>query len=468
MQNFLKILGSVIVSAGLAVTSLFGVHQAPQQTLGTSAPQFVAAKPTFLYGGGIASTDASIKLTALVTPNGTPITTAQLVGGPSGVFYGTIEPATTKKETISCTGVTQNGDGTALITGCVRGLQFTAPYTASTTLALAHAGGSSFVISNSPQVYNDIVSDAVSLTRTNVITGANTFSSTTPPKYDANPVWSNFASTTFASLAYVNQTATSGAANASEAISGISQLATASQASAGTSLGSTGARLVLPSSLGTTTCQTAANSVVISSSTTGKIDQRCIDQTAPYTWTTATSTFNATTSIAAKAGSSLLLDGVGYNFPAAQGAASSSLINDGSGNLSWGIGGGSFAIGQFSTTTLATNQTITLRYSFPTAPRLISFSIVVQCTNTNISSNSISGVATSTSGQEEVDAWATANSTTNFGASGGTGIVASYNCNGSGSGSLTVSSMTSTSTVLTAQSIANTLNQMFINWEAFQ
>lgn len=287
MENILNAIGKIIVSASIAAVSFLGFRAAPPAapSVGASAPQFVAAKPAFLYGGGIGSVDTSIKLTALVTPNGTPIATGQLIGGPSGVFYATIEPATTKKETVSCSGVTQNGDGTALMTGCTRGLQFTAPYTASSTLALSHSGGSSVVISNSPQVYNDIVSDAVSLTRTNVITGSNIFSSTTPPKYDADPVWGNFPSQTLADLSYVNSVATSGAANASETVKGISQLATALQAGSGTSVGSTGARLSLPNSLATTTCQASANSVIISSSTTGKIDSRCIDQTANYTFT---------------------------------------------------------------------------------------------------------------------------------------------------------------------------------------
>lgn len=126
-----------------------------------TVPQYVAAAPTTLYGSGINSTQTSIELSSLTLPDGvTPITTNQLVGGVSGIgsdFYVTIEPASPTKETVSCTAVTQNVNGTAMLTGCIRGLNFTYPYTASTTLAISHSGGVPVVLSNSPQLYNDII-----------------------------------------------------------------------------------------------------------------------------------------------------------------------------------------------------------------------------------------------------------------------------------------------------------------------
>lgn len=230
-----------------------------------AAPQFTAARPTFLYGGGISSSATTIKLTSLVTPDGTPITTAQVVGGVGNVFYITIEPSTTKKETVSCTTITQNGDGTAVLTGCIRGLQFTYPYTALSALALSHSGGSSVVLSNSPQLYQDII-------------------------------------------AYVNSSLAGGVNNASEIAKGIVQLATSLQQASSTPIGgsSTDAALVLYSLNSTSTYNavTAPLKVVVTQNS-GKIDNNFIATTtlfrnANFTGTTtmATTTINTFTPFA--------------------------------------------------------------------------------------------------------------------------------------------------------------------------
>jgi len=238
MNTIFHKIATVIIGGLMTVSSLFGFNQqtVQPQSLGAPAPQFTAAKPTYLYGGGISSSDVSIKLTALVTPNGTPITTAQLVGSALlNVFYATIEPSTNKKETISCTGVTQNGDGTAVITGCTRGLQFTYPYTASSTLAIGHSGGSAVVLSNSPQVYNDIIT-------------------------------------------YINNATSSGAVDASVTAKGLVAVATANQAASNAQVGSgnTSAYLALTTSIASSTRVGSSSVVVITSSSTGYIDSSFI------------------------------------------------------------------------------------------------------------------------------------------------------------------------------------------------
>lgn len=324
MNTIFHKIATVVIGGLMTVSSLFGFnHQSVQQpNLGALAPQFTAAKPTYLYGGGISSSDTSIKLTALVTPNGTAITTAQLVASVSNVFYATVEPSTNKKETISCTGVTQNGDGTALITGCTRGLQFTYPYTASSTLAIGHSGGSSVVLSNSPQVYNDIINFAsstyVDFASTQTVTGTKTFSGTTTLSgitaisgastitspnisnptvsgtlagsitlsgvntisgvntFSAKPIFSVGATgitptgtTDVAIKSYVDGVAIAGGAIASNSLTGISRVASSSQIQTGYS--STTAYLI-PSSLASSVASTTASVVVVSSSTTGLID----------------------------------------------------------------------------------------------------------------------------------------------------------------------------------------------------
>ena len=56
------------------------------------------------------------------------------------IAYGTIDPQTSRSEFISFTGITQNSDGSAQLTGVTRGLTRTpagSSCTASTTLAVA-------------------------------------------------------------------------------------------------------------------------------------------------------------------------------------------------------------------------------------------------------------------------------------------------------------------------------------------
>lgn len=245
------------LAIGLAIiTTFFGINSHVNNYQSTAAlgaaPQFTAAKPTALYGGGIGSSDTNIKIISLVTPANAPITTSQLVGGIGSLYYATIEPSTSKKETVGCTAVTQNADGTAIMTGCSRGLSFTFPYTASSSLALSHSGGSTVVLSNSPQLYQDII-------------------------------------------AYINGAvaSSSGVNDASLIAKGIVQVASGQQAASGTPIGggSTSAPLALTSTISTSTCPSSGNYVVVTSFTTGKIPNTCIG-------TLSNTTLNGTTTLA--------------------------------------------------------------------------------------------------------------------------------------------------------------------------
>lgn len=111
----------------------------------------VAGIPYYLYGSGAAAADTTVTLTSFKQPvSQTPLTITDF--GDTG--YITLEPGnTTRQEFISFTGVTQNSDGTATLTGVTRGLGNVSPYTASSTLRKAHGGGTSVVVSNSPQFY---------------------------------------------------------------------------------------------------------------------------------------------------------------------------------------------------------------------------------------------------------------------------------------------------------------------------
>jgi len=106
---------------------------------------------TYTLNSSISSTATSITLSSFTEPvSGTPYTMALLN---TDIAYGTISPKTSKSEFISFTGITQNVDGTATLTGVTRGLAKKYPFTTSATFKLPHSGQDIFIISNSPQLY---------------------------------------------------------------------------------------------------------------------------------------------------------------------------------------------------------------------------------------------------------------------------------------------------------------------------
>ena len=155
-----------IATAGLFLAGLFGYQPVQQEqvvepniqeetqeeTLG--AVQTVGGKGYTLYGGGIDSDDTSITLTSFTLPvSGVEITMSNF----GEIGYVTIEPGSaSKQEFVSFTGITANSDETVTLTGVSRGLLPISPYTASTTYAKSHPGGSIVVISNPPQLYSQV------------------------------------------------------------------------------------------------------------------------------------------------------------------------------------------------------------------------------------------------------------------------------------------------------------------------
>ena len=146
---------SIIASAVLTLGSFFGIH--PQQApTPVEAPRVGSFNPT---GGGtyrlqssIGSSDTTITLSSFKEPVSNIYYTMTYLN--SSIEYATIEPQTSTKEFISFTGITQNSDGTATLTGVTRGLGFSYPYTASTTLQQAHPANAIFILSNPPQLTN--------------------------------------------------------------------------------------------------------------------------------------------------------------------------------------------------------------------------------------------------------------------------------------------------------------------------
>lgn len=208
--------------------------------LGGTLP--VAGVTYTLSGSGVTASASSIPLTSLTIPQtGYELLDADF----STTFYVTFEPGNTKRQEIaSCTTVTQNADNTATLSGCTRGLLPFSPYTASTSYQFAHAGGTSLIFSDAPQLFNEYPAKSNSET----ITGQWTYSAipyipTSTPTDDRHAV----------SLYQFQQATTTGGINASETQKGVGELATGAEASAATSAGSSGARLILPGSLASST-----------------------------------------------------------------------------------------------------------------------------------------------------------------------------------------------------------------------
>ncbi len=157
------------------------------QNLGDFNP---TAAGTYYLQGGISQTATTIYLSSFKEPiSNVPYTMAYLN---SNIEYGVIDPLTANRsELISFNGITQNSDGSAVLTGVVRGLSRSYPFTASTTITQTHAAQAQFILSNTPQVFTQYAAKQNNET----ITGAWSFP---PPVGSSSP----------ATQAYVLQTIT--------------------------------------------------------------------------------------------------------------------------------------------------------------------------------------------------------------------------------------------------------------------
>ncbi len=116
--------------------------------------KFAQLQEFTLAGSGVALGDSSMVLTSFKDIDGTNLAMTSF----GTVGFGTIEPGSgTQEEQISFTGITQNGDGTATLTG-IKTVLFLYPYTQTANFAKSHGGGTTFVISNTSGFYNELTS----------------------------------------------------------------------------------------------------------------------------------------------------------------------------------------------------------------------------------------------------------------------------------------------------------------------
>lgn len=255
---------------------------------------FVSGKVYKLSGSGISSTAETISLTSFQKP----ITDQELAMTDFGdIGYATIDPGTTeKKEFISFTGVTQDGSSDkASLTGVTRGLQFTTPYTASSTLAVSHSGGAKFIISNAPQLYNEM---AIKRNDEDIL-GQWTFDADDIADYDASPTFTT--DNQIITKKYADDLTYAGAPDGSLTVKGLFEMATLAELISGTATGTTGAYLTAPTSMFATT--TSASNLITVTDTDGLLSQTFLDLTESFTFSgaviaTSTLELNAGTSIA--------------------------------------------------------------------------------------------------------------------------------------------------------------------------
>tara|TARA_Y100000310_G_scaffold91907_1_gene89430 strand:+ start:620 stop:2281 length:1662 start_codon:yes stop_codon:yes gene_type:complete len=250
----------------------------------------IAGSTYTLAGSGITSSGASITLQSFTIPqNGYKIQDSDL----SDTFYITLEPGSTKRqEIVSCTTVVQNANDTATLSGCTRGLSPITPFTSSSTLQFAHAGGSQVIFSDPPQLFNEYVS----LANTQTLTGQKFF--------DIFPEFSDGTSPTttnqFATKGYVDNLVNQGAATSSLTVAGISELATRVENASSTVWGATEPHVQQSQHSSSTPSDARTGLWDIWSENDGYLAQGWIDLSETFTWTglttfTATSTFSATT-----------------------------------------------------------------------------------------------------------------------------------------------------------------------------
>lgn len=196
-----------------------------------STLKFVQTPAVALYTGMSASAT-----TCRVTPypldlDGNKLTITDFGDTPSF----TVDPkVSTYEEICTFTGITDNGDNTATLTGLTRDVLSKSPYNTSGTGRL-HGASAVIVFSDNPQLFNRLAAKENNET----ITGTWTFSVT--PTITNAPS----ASTDAANKAYVDGVAVSGAPNASTTVKGLVELATQAETDARSTTGGTGALLVI-------------------------------------------------------------------------------------------------------------------------------------------------------------------------------------------------------------------------------
>lgn len=176
--------------------------------------KFLQTQPYSLAGSGAIIGATSIILKSMTDIDGNLVVFATSFGTKG---FATIQPGQgISEEQISFTGITQNSNGTATLTG-VSSVTFGYPYTATSGLMKTHAGSTSLIISNTSGFYDELTSKDDDET----VNGLWTFIQ--PPISTTNPT----GSTQVANKAYVDGVAFGVGVLATDTVYGYSKLSVA-------------------------------------------------------------------------------------------------------------------------------------------------------------------------------------------------------------------------------------------------
>lgn len=196
----------------------------------------VQAQSFALAGAGAIAGATTITLKTFAQINGTLLVMANF--GAKG--YLTLEPGnSTFEEQVSFTGVTQNTNGTATLTG-IKNVTMITPYTETSGLAITHAGSSTVILSNTSGYYTQFGRLANAETVTGLWTFPNDASTPLLGTSYVAPTLNNQV----ASKGYADSLTFAGAPDATTTQKGIVELATQAEVDAKTATGGTGASLV--------------------------------------------------------------------------------------------------------------------------------------------------------------------------------------------------------------------------------
>ena len=185
----------------------------------------IQLQPFSLAGAGTSIGATSIILTSFTKIDGSLVTMIDF----GTVGYGTLEPSTAiQEEQISFSGVTQNINGTATLTGVKTVLMYS-PYTETAGLTKSHAGGTVFIVSDNPGLWNTFTNkqNNETVTGTWIMSGGISSIGGGATTFASFPISPSSAPTTNYQLAnkkYVDDTVVYGAPDASTTTKGIAKL----------------------------------------------------------------------------------------------------------------------------------------------------------------------------------------------------------------------------------------------------
>lgn len=326
MSKTTSIIGIAVILALFVGGVWFASQRYKQEPLATATFSPVQASQFSLAGAGITSSQTTVQLSSFKLPDPAKTPISMSMFGDTG--YGVLEPQTSRIENITFTGVTQNANGSATLTGVSRGISFYSPYNASTTLSLSHSGGATFILTNSAAFYGK---EFLFANNIGTSTAGLIFSSTTPPRYDFHPTFT--LNTQLIDKAYADALSFAGVATATESSFGGVWLATALKQASSTN-GSPNSPFVLQSKNATSTPGNSTSLDVVVTQNNGKIHQGFLDLTQAFTFSGGLVSSGAT-NIAATLANPFTLNTQAYNFPVSQNASSTVLSTNGSGALTW-------------------------------------------------------------------------------------------------------------------------------------